>query len=465
MAAQLTDWLQSDLGISLQKPGGKDEGETTVEEAFSTGYKFGQVLRSLGTIDQDELNELEDKRSSAARMRNFRKLKGILYHELGISLTEEQSIDVMTEQRGAALRLLLQLKMASGTQTAAHTKGSTKSTKGTIKSSDKLQETQNILFPKKISRETLNRLCTPSAAQYQADRYAKLMRATSGQILSEEDVMERAMLKEKTMNQTLMELRLLPFENHHRKLVAGADQQERNASEEFTGKTMVHRTKDIEKQGLRRTWMESHERDRYASWKQSWNDIRRHERDLVDLELRLAQSKLEKRETQKLMETRQADDEVNEFNETLRRLGLNIKASDGGGSSGPDLEVFQRHAGQGGKTNLFGNPEHVGKESLSRKDDFHVVSKDTAFGGFSCDNLYSTLATPLPNDLLRHVFAQKYESKEVQEAEADETDRDRREETPFEFYDRMDALVKDNLSASETKVSLHPYRDMVEKGK
>eukprot|EP01138_Halocafeteria_seosinensis_P009323 gb/GECG01009528.1/.p1 GENE.gb/GECG01009528.1/~~gb/GECG01009528.1/.p1 ORF type:complete len:2898 (+),score=387.39 gb/GECG01009528.1/:1-8694(+) len=457
MAAQVTDWLQSELGVSLQKPGSKDGEETTVEEAFSTGYKFAATLCSLGIIDNDEFSEFEDKRSSAARMRNFKRLKGILHEELGISLSEQQSIDIMTEQRGAALRLLLQVRLAAQQQLEEkkemYQSGSKKAAKTTKRAFEMTakDQTMNILFPKTMSSETMERLSKPSRAQAEFDRHTILNKATSGQLLSEKDVMERAMLNDKTLNQTLLELKLLPFENQHRRLASAAGEKATRDAEKASGSVMEARSRDIQTQETRKRWLESFEQAHYDAWKESLQKINNREREMVDLELRIAQSKIQASEMRKLQDKEKIEEQLGEFNETLRRLGLTSTSTEDAASSDADLQIHKQHSSQAGKQSLVGSRNAAEVGTLKNKSQFHSTAKDAAFSGFKSDNLYSTMATPMGNDLLVHLFSQKYGSKASMSEEREEAEMERRQETPFEFYDRLHAHVKDNLNVSETK--------------
>lgn len=123
MAALLGEWVAKSLSLS--------QPITSFERDLSNGFLFGEVLVALGFASSDLTAKLTDAHSvrvargaafcfslilsfllqSGVKMANFKALQPAL-SEVGITLTTKDIRDIITEQRGAATKLLYQLRVA-----------------------------------------------------------------------------------------------------------------------------------------------------------------------------------------------------------------------------------------------------------------------------------------------------------------------------------------------------------------
>ena len=99
MTDHISYWLR-DLGVV------KDG--TNIETEFANGYKFGLLLKKLDIIDT--FDEFKNKSNKEWKVKNFAEVeRGLRYMKLKF---ESKIINqIMEEERGAALRLLFQIKL------------------------------------------------------------------------------------------------------------------------------------------------------------------------------------------------------------------------------------------------------------------------------------------------------------------------------------------------------------------
>ena len=80
---------------------------------FANGVLFGKLICELGFIDEEELlPNLTDKQASSAKVRNFEKLLPVLQAAGVDGVSRELLLDVASEQRGSALKLLNSIRLA-----------------------------------------------------------------------------------------------------------------------------------------------------------------------------------------------------------------------------------------------------------------------------------------------------------------------------------------------------------------
>ncbi|CAK9107410.1 unnamed protein product [Durusdinium trenchii] len=101
MSELLQNWLNNEVGLSTNV--------SNFEKDFSSGYLFGEILHKFWQAD---FEQFQNKNSHQAKIANFKSLEPIL-KALGIKFNATLINAVMNGERGAALRLLYQLKMAS----------------------------------------------------------------------------------------------------------------------------------------------------------------------------------------------------------------------------------------------------------------------------------------------------------------------------------------------------------------
>eukprot|EP00439_Symbiodinium_sp_Y106_P052983 s1445_g7.t1 len=101
MSELLQNWLNNEVGLSTNV--------SNFEKDFASGYLFGEILHKFWQADSEQF---QNKNSHQAKIANFKTLEPIL-KALGIKCNATLINAVMNGERGAALRLLYQLKMAS----------------------------------------------------------------------------------------------------------------------------------------------------------------------------------------------------------------------------------------------------------------------------------------------------------------------------------------------------------------
>ena len=99
MTEHVAYWLR-DLGVI------KDG--VNIESEFANGYRFGLLLQKLDIIDN--FNEFKNKNNKEWKVKNFAEVeRGLRLMKLKF---ESKLINqIMEEERGAALRLLFQIKL------------------------------------------------------------------------------------------------------------------------------------------------------------------------------------------------------------------------------------------------------------------------------------------------------------------------------------------------------------------
>lgn len=102
MAELLQNWLNNEVGLSTNI--------ANFERDFANGYLFGEILHKFR--QQDDFCDFENKNTYEAKIANFKRLEPTL-KALGIKFNASHSNAMMGGERGASLRLLYQLKMAT----------------------------------------------------------------------------------------------------------------------------------------------------------------------------------------------------------------------------------------------------------------------------------------------------------------------------------------------------------------
>ena len=102
MSELLLNWLNNEVGLSTNV--------ANFEKDFSNGYLFGEVLHKFR--QQDDFDHFDNRSTYEAKLANFKRIEPTL-KALGIKVNATQSNAMMNGERGSALRLLYQLKMAT----------------------------------------------------------------------------------------------------------------------------------------------------------------------------------------------------------------------------------------------------------------------------------------------------------------------------------------------------------------
>eukprot|EP00930_Biecheleria_cincta_P030071 TRINITY_DN20871_c0_g1_i1.p1 TRINITY_DN20871_c0_g1~~TRINITY_DN20871_c0_g1_i1.p1 ORF type:complete len:1954 (-),score=553.23 TRINITY_DN20871_c0_g1_i1:93-5921(-) len=102
MSELLQNWLNNEVGLSTNV--------SNFEKDFATGFLLGEILHKFR--QQVDFDQFQNKNTYEVKIANFKRLEPT-FKALGIKFNATQSNAVMNSERGAALRLLYQLKMAA----------------------------------------------------------------------------------------------------------------------------------------------------------------------------------------------------------------------------------------------------------------------------------------------------------------------------------------------------------------
>jgi len=101
MADLILNWLNSEVKLSKKIK--------IVEEDFSNGYLFGEIMSKYNQISN--FNEYKNKDDLKYKINNFRLIEKA-FKEFSIKLERAKLEDIINKKRGIATRYLYQLKMA-----------------------------------------------------------------------------------------------------------------------------------------------------------------------------------------------------------------------------------------------------------------------------------------------------------------------------------------------------------------
>ena len=99
MTDHIAYWLR-DLGVVKQG--------STIETEFANGYRFGLLLQKLDIIDN--FDEFKNKNNKEWKVKNFAEVERGL-RLIKLKFESKLINQIMEEERGAALRLLFQIKL------------------------------------------------------------------------------------------------------------------------------------------------------------------------------------------------------------------------------------------------------------------------------------------------------------------------------------------------------------------
>eukprot|EP00002_Diphylleia_rotans_P024704 TRINITY_DN4882_c0_g1_i5.p1 TRINITY_DN4882_c0_g1~~TRINITY_DN4882_c0_g1_i5.p1 ORF type:complete len:1532 (+),score=313.57 TRINITY_DN4882_c0_g1_i5:124-4719(+) len=104
MSDILSRWLNDEVVLSSKVD------SRQIEVDFSNGYLFGELLHRFMLITDFEL--YANRSTPESKVLNFSRLEVSLTEALGIVLSSKMASDIMAEKKGAAGKLLLQIKLA-----------------------------------------------------------------------------------------------------------------------------------------------------------------------------------------------------------------------------------------------------------------------------------------------------------------------------------------------------------------
>ncbi|KAI8928765.1 hypothetical protein BC831DRAFT_447306 [Entophlyctis helioformis] len=106
MSKILADWVNTELALS--QPVAADE----LDSGFRSGYLFGEVLQKLHVHDQLAAGYVNSA-SLDALIKNYTSLERTLRQKLDIKLSSNYALDIINGKRGAAAKLLYQIKSSA----------------------------------------------------------------------------------------------------------------------------------------------------------------------------------------------------------------------------------------------------------------------------------------------------------------------------------------------------------------
>src|SRR4051812_39804613 len=105
MSHILSQWINEQVGLS------KDVAPTELDHVFRNGFYFGELLSRLKL--EDQLNtDFKNTSTIDAAVKNFSSIERVLREKLGINLTTNEAINLITAKQGCAAKLLYQIKSA-----------------------------------------------------------------------------------------------------------------------------------------------------------------------------------------------------------------------------------------------------------------------------------------------------------------------------------------------------------------
>lgn len=102
MAEIIKRWLRDKVGMDTNQLGGE------VDRAFANGYLLGKLFDAYGV--QNDFDKFVNKESPDAKLTNFQRLQPVI-RSLNIKFDSHIANQLMTEEPGAAMMLLQQLKV------------------------------------------------------------------------------------------------------------------------------------------------------------------------------------------------------------------------------------------------------------------------------------------------------------------------------------------------------------------
>ncbi|XP_006116559.1 sperm flagellar protein 2 isoform X2 [Pelodiscus sinensis] len=103
MSEILCEWLNGEVKLS------RSVDPKSLPKEFSTGYLIGEILHKYEL--QDDFNQFSQSRVANSKLNNFSRLEPTL-QLLGVQFDQNEAQNIMTEQHGAATKLLYQLYVA-----------------------------------------------------------------------------------------------------------------------------------------------------------------------------------------------------------------------------------------------------------------------------------------------------------------------------------------------------------------
>ena len=99
----LSQWLKEEVGMKVLG---------TIEDHFSSGYAFGELLSKFNL--QNDFKHFEDSDSPDAMINNFTRLQ-LTFSKLKIKLDSSSASAIMSAEKGVAAKFVYDIKVAMDT--------------------------------------------------------------------------------------------------------------------------------------------------------------------------------------------------------------------------------------------------------------------------------------------------------------------------------------------------------------
>ena len=108
MSSILTQWLRNDIGFSDKF------NAAELEKEFANGFRFGQLLESLGLVDDFDAHFVRGS-SSEAIIKNYTSLETTLREKLRYRLSSSMALSLIRAKAGSAAKILFHIKTIADT--------------------------------------------------------------------------------------------------------------------------------------------------------------------------------------------------------------------------------------------------------------------------------------------------------------------------------------------------------------
>lgn len=311
MANQVNHWLQKQLSV-IQQP------ITSFEEAFASGRLFLEVLRSVQLLSDDEDVSLPEPvkylpSSSAARMVTFRVVANALA-VANISIDGRTIKDIVTEQRGAAMAVLLQIKNSVEGASAKRSR----------------------LEAKRAARATAGSTVRDATAMGTRER----VRAAQSSL----NTVQRALMAGVPRKHVMLLARLQKFEDRRVAAEASADAVASRAVLVQQDSAGVLREAMQATRRVKREWLTQHLAQGERAWAENQRRFLEREQEQLSFELGMAKRQQVLAHNATVAATTEARTGIEGFHATLHKLGI----SDGGEAEEPAIAAEPLAGGGGG---------------------------------------------------------------------------------------------------------------------
>ena len=156
----IVNWLQEDLEVGPL--------EFDIEKECSNGVLLGRILTQYGL--QTDLNSFSNKQTPDAKLANFKRLEPVL-RSLNVRFDSHIASQLMTEERGVALKFLQQLKVTlDATKTGATNPRST----SLLLKTNRLAQKPQFRAMQEQTFDTMLRFKTGNPKEYRMQNHLRL---------------------------------------------------------------------------------------------------------------------------------------------------------------------------------------------------------------------------------------------------------------------------------------------------